>query len=92
MSIAIIGLPAGLSVQPWQLKEMKEKNIFDFYELIGNNIVCYYRSLAPNAVKEINFDLKAEISGVYDAPAASAYLYYTNENKVWKALERITIN
>ena len=92
MSIAIIGFPAGLSAQPWQLKEMRDKNVFDFYEVIGNNIVCYYRSLAPNATKEINFDLKAEVSGVYEAPASSAYLYYTNEQKVWKSLERITID
>jgi hypothetical protein len=92
MSIAIIGLPAGLSAQPWQLKEMRDKNIFDFYEMIGNNIVVYYRSLAPNATREINFDLKAEVSGAYDAPASSAYLYYTNEHKVWKSLERVLID
>jgi hypothetical protein len=92
MSIALIGLPAGLSAQQWQLKEMRDKNIFDFYEMIGNNIVVYYRSLAPNATREINFDLKAEVSGVYDSPASSAYLYYTNEHKVWKSLERVLID
>ncbi|HEY9262048.1 TonB-dependent receptor plug domain-containing protein, partial [Chitinophaga sp.] len=33
MSIAKIGIPAGLSLQPWQLKELKEKNEVAYYEI-----------------------------------------------------------
>jgi hypothetical protein len=91
MTMAIIGLPAGLSAQPWQLKEMQEKGVIDFYEIVGNNIACYYRSLAPAAQKQINLDLKAEIPGQYEAPASSAYLYYTAENKHWVNLGTISI-
>ncbi len=90
-TMAIIGIPAGFTVQPWQLKEMQEKNVFDYYELMGNNIAIYYRGMGPKAVKEINFDLKAEMPGEYDAPASSAYLYYTNEFKTWCAVDRVTI-
>jgi hypothetical protein len=90
-TMAIIGIPAGFTVQPWQLKEMMEKNVFDYYELKGNNIAVYYRGMAPNAVKEINLDLKAEMPGVYDAPASSAYLYYTNEFKTWSGMDKVTI-
>ena len=43
--------------------------------------------MAPSEIKLINFDLKAEIPGIYEAPASSAYLYYTNEFKSWSALE-----
>ncbi len=89
--MAIIGIPAGFTAQPWQLKEMQEKNMFDYYEIKGNNIAIYYRGMAAKAVKELNFDLKAELPGVYDAPASSAYLYYTNEFKTWTATERVTI-
>jgi uncharacterized protein YfaS (alpha-2-macroglobulin family) len=78
-------------VQPWQLKELQEKNVFDYYEMKGNNIAVYYRGMAPSSVKEINLDLKAEMPGSYDAPASSAYLYYTNEYKTWSGMERITI-
>ena len=92
MTMAIIGIPAGFSAQPWQLKEMQEHGVIDFYEIIGNNIACYYRDLAPNEQKQINFDLKAEIPGEYDAPASSAYLYYTNENKTWVGLDRVFVN
>ena len=90
-TMAIIGIPAGFTVQPWQLKELQEKKVFDYYEIKGNNIAVYYRCMAPHAVKQINLDLKAEMPGVYDAPASSAYLYYTNEFKCWAGAERITI-
>lgn len=89
--IAIIGIPAGFTVQPWQLKEMQEKGTFDYYELIGNNVVVYYRAMKGSEVKNINFDLKAEVPGEYDAPASAGYLYYTNEYKSWSALDKVTI-
>jgi hypothetical protein len=91
-TMAIIGIPAGFTVQPWQLKELQEKNVFDYYEIKGNNIAIYYRGMAANAVHEINLDLKAEIPGTYDAPASSAYLYYTNEFKTWSSVDKVTIN
>lgn len=91
MTMAIIGIPAGFSAQPWQLKELQEKGIIDFYEVSGNNIACYYRTLVPGAIKQINLDLKAELPGEYEAPAASAYLYYTNEHKHWVGLERVFV-
>ncbi|MFN8277281.1 MAG: MG2 domain-containing protein [Chitinophagales bacterium] len=91
MSVAVLGIPAGLSAQPWQLKELMEKKAIDFYEITGNNVVCYYRALAPNDKREINLDLKAEVPGQFEAPASTAYLYYTNENKVWRRVDRISI-
>ena len=90
-TMAIIGVPAGFSIQPWQLKEMQEKGVFDYYEIKGNNLAVYYRGMASKAVKEINLDLKAEMPGEYDAPASTAYLYYTNEFKTWAGLSKITI-
>ncbi|CAN5358256.1 hypothetical protein BH09BAC5_BH09BAC5_02190 [soil metagenome] len=90
-TMAIIGIPAGFTVQPWQLKEMQEKKVFDYYEMKGNNLAIYYRGMEANAVIEINLDLKAEIPGTYDAPASSAYLYYTNEFKTWSSVDKVTI-
>lgn len=90
-TMAIIGIPAGFTAQPWQLKELQEKHVFDYYEIKGNNIAVYYRGMGPKAVKEINLDLKAEMPGQFDAPASSAYLYYTNEFKTWSATDKVTI-
>lgn len=92
MTMAILGIPAGFSVQPWQLKEMQEKGVIDFYEIAGNNIACYYRDLAPGEQKQINLDLKAELPGEYDTPASAAYLYYTNEHKHWAATGKVFVN
>ncbi|MBI2968522.1 MAG: hypothetical protein HYY40_12030 [Bacteroidetes bacterium] len=89
--IAIVGIPAGMTVQPWQLKELQEKKVFDYYEVTGNNVVFYYRAFAPSDIKEINLDLKADIPGEYEAAASSAYLYYTNENKSWDGGEKVKI-
>jgi hypothetical protein len=91
MTMAILGIPAGLSPQPWQLKEMQERKVFDYYEIIGNNVVAYYRQMTPNETRQINLDLKADLPGRYTAPASSAYLYYTAEYKDWTSLPTVEI-
>jgi len=91
MSIAIIGIPGGLSVQPWQLKELSEKKKVDYYEVLGNDLVIYYRQMAPGQTRSLNLDLKAETPGNYEAAASSAYLYYTSEHKTWVKGETVTI-
>lgn len=91
MTLAVIGLPAGLSAQPWQLKELQEKKVFDFYEITGSTVVFYYRQLKPGEKRTINLDCKAEIPGFYTAPASRAYLYYTNEHKTWTSLKPLKI-
>lgn len=83
MNVAIIGIPGGMSLQPWQLKELRDKLVFDYYEIIDDNLVIYYSHMQPNEKKEINLDLKAEIPGTYKGMASSAYVYYTNEHKHW---------
>lgn len=91
MTIAIVGIPSGLSLQPWQLKEIQDKQQVDFYEISRNYLVAYYRQMAPGEQRQLNLDLKADIPGNYNAPASAAYLYYTNEFKDWKDGEYISI-
>jgi hypothetical protein len=57
--------------------------VFDFYEIIDNNLVVYYRELGPKEVKHINLDLKADIPGKYIGAASSGYLYYSDLYKHW---------
>lgn len=83
MAIAKIGIPAGLSVQPWQLKEIMEKNQAAYYEIFDNYVVFYWMGFARNETKKIVLDLKAEIPGVYKAKSGNVYLYYTPEHKFW---------
>lgn len=83
MAIAKIGIPAGLSAQPWQLKEIMEKNKAAYYEIFDNYVVFYWMGFAPGEIKSIELDLKAEIPGSYRAKASNVYLYYTPEYKNW---------
>lgn len=91
MTIAILGIPGGLSPQPWQLKELQEKKAVDYYEIRGNNVIFYYRQMKPGEKREINLDLKAEFPGTFTGAASNAYLYYTNEYKNWVKGNAITI-
>jgi A-macroglobulin TED domain/MG2 domain/CarboxypepD_reg-like domain/TonB-dependent Receptor Plug Domain/Alpha-2-macroglobulin family len=90
-TMAIIGIPAGLSPQIWQLKELRDKKIADYYEIFDGYVVLHYASLTANETREINLDLKADIPGTYEAPASSAFLYYTNENKDWDKPSKIVV-
>ena len=83
MTIAILGLPAGLEPQVQQLDDLKKAGTIDYYELRDREVICYWRSLAPNRKVDIKIDLVAEIPGSYTGPASRAYLYYTAEQKQW---------
>jgi hypothetical protein len=91
MTMAIVGIPGGLSPQPWQLKELQEKGAFDFYELQDGKVVLYFSEMAPDGVAVINLDLKAEVAGTYTGAASCAYLYYHDELKHWVEGNRITV-
>ncbi|MBC9915377.1 alpha-2-macroglobulin family protein [Chitinophaga varians] len=85
MSVAKIGIPAGLSVQPWQLKELAETKKITHYEIFDNYLVIYWMDFNPDENKTIYLDLKAEIAGTYKGKAGNVYLYYTPEYKHWNA-------
>ncbi|WP_162946368.1 TonB-dependent receptor plug domain-containing protein [Chitinophaga barathri] len=83
MAVAKIGIPAGLSIQPWQLKQLSEEKKIAYYELFDNYLVIYWMGFAPGETKTLELDLKADIPGQYRGKAATAYLYYMPEHKHW---------
>lgn len=83
MAMGIVGIPSGLSLQPWQLKELVEQEKVAYYEIFGNHLVLYWRSMKAKETITIPLDLKAEVSGNYKAPASTGYLYYEDEKKHW---------
>lgn len=91
MVAAQIGIPAGLSLQPWQLKQLQEQHAFDYYEMFNNYLVFYWTGMEGSAVKNINLDLKAEIPGVYTGKASNAYLYYMSGARHWNPGLSITV-
>lgn len=83
MTLARVGLPGGLTYQTWQLKELRDKGIIDFYETREREVVLYWRDMEPSAKKEVPLDLVAVVPGTYEGPASSGYLYYTDDHKDW---------
>jgi len=83
MTVAIIGLPGGLEPRHQQLKELVKQEIIDFYEIMGRDVVFYFRSLDPQQEKIFNFDVVAQLPGSYEGAASRCYLYYTDEYKHW---------
>jgi hypothetical protein len=91
MSVAILGLPAGLEPRTKQLDDLKKAGTIDFYEIRPREIICYWRTLDARQKVALRLDLVAEVPGQYTAPASRAYLYYTAERKQWCEPLRIAI-
>jgi len=92
MTLARVGIPGGLTFQTWQLKELRDRGAIDFYETRPREVILYWRALAPSAKKDVDLDLLAAVPGSYEAPATSAYLYYTSEDKAWAPSVKVTID
>ncbi len=81
--VAIIGLPGGLEPRHDQLKELVKKGKIDAYEVLGREIVLYWRTLPGEAKVEVPLSLIAAVPGTYTGPASRTYLYYRDEHKSW---------
>ena len=89
MSLAIIGIPAGLAAPTEVLDDLKEAEAFDLWEIRGSELVLYWRDLAPRAREVVRIDLIARIPGTTTGPASRAYLYYSPDGRRWS--EGLTI-
>jgi hypothetical protein len=91
MTLAIIGLPAGVELPTRVLEDLQKANAFAFWELKGRELALYWRDLAPEASKKLTLDLVARIPGQTTGPASRTYLYYTPQQKRWQAPLRIDV-
>ena len=91
MTLARIGIPAGLAAQVWQLKELREKGAIDFFETTPREVIVYFRSLAPGAEKDFTLHLRADVPGEFRGRAACAYLYYNPQAKHWNDALAVTV-
>ena len=82
-TVAIIGIPGGLEVRHDQLKELVKAKRIAAYEVIGRDVVLYWRSLEANRKVDVPLSLVAAVAGRYTGPASRAYEYYTDEYKTW---------
>jgi uncharacterized protein YfaS (alpha-2-macroglobulin family) len=91
MTLARVGLPGGLTFQTWQLKELREKGEIAFWETRPREVILYLRHMAPNEEKKIPIDLVATVAGEYTGPASQAYLYYSDDKRVWNDAFHVVI-
>ncbi|MBL7796894.1 MAG: carboxypeptidase regulatory-like domain-containing protein [Saprospiraceae bacterium] len=87
----VLGIPAGLSLQPWQLKKLVDEKKCDFYELWDGFAVFHFEGLPAGESRRIDLDLRADIGGAFEAPAAQAFLYYENDKRLWSKPERVVV-
>jgi hypothetical protein len=83
MSLAVIGLPGGMEPRHDQLKELVKSGKVAAYEVMGRNIVLYWRGLKPAEKVGLSLSLLAAIPGTYEGPASRVYQYYLDEFKMW---------
>jgi len=81
--VALVGIPGGLEPRHDQLKELVKKGAIDAYEVKGRDVVLYWRGMKPGASNRVPLSVVAQVPGRYTGPASRAYLYYTDEDKVW---------
>ncbi|MBX2890374.1 MAG: carboxypeptidase regulatory-like domain-containing protein [Saprospiraceae bacterium] len=88
----VLGIPAGLTLQPWQLKKIVDEKQCDFYELWDGFAVFHFEKIGANETRTLHLDLRADVAGTFEAPASQAFLYYTNDQRVWSKPERVVVN
>jgi uncharacterized protein YfaS (alpha-2-macroglobulin family) len=89
--VAIVGIPGGLEVRHDQLKELVKSGKIDSYEVIGREVVLYWRYLKAKDNFDLPLSLVAAVPGSYTGPASRAYLYYTDEYKNWAPGLKVSI-
>jgi hypothetical protein len=89
--VAIVGIPGGLEIRHDQLKELAKSGRIDAYEVMGREVVLYWRYLKANDKFDLPLSLVAAVPGSYTGPASRAYLYYTDEYKNWAPGVKVSI-
>ncbi|WP_272491329.1 alpha-2-macroglobulin family protein, partial [Corallococcus exercitus] len=90
-AVAIFGVPGGLEVRHDQLKELVKRQVVDAYEVLGRDVVLYWRGMEPHKRIDVPLSLVAAVPGTYTGPSSRAYLYYADEHKTWSEGVKVTI-
>ncbi|RKH89446.1 A-macroglobulin complement component [Corallococcus sp. AB045] len=90
-AVAIFGVPGGLEVRHDQLKELVKRQVVDAYEVLGRDVVLYWRGMEPHKRIDVPLSLVAAVPGTYTGPSSRAYLYYADEHKVWSEGVKVSI-
>jgi hypothetical protein len=100
MVVAIVGLPAGLTI-PEDMKQLKEHaqprdngtkpGRISYFETRGRELILYWRGMGPKQKLEVPVELICRVPGEYRGPASRAYMYYNADHKHWVEPLAVTI-
>jgi hypothetical protein len=100
MVVAIVGLPAGLTI-PEDMKQLKEHaqprddgtkpGRISYFETRGRELILYWRGIGPKQKLEVPVELICRVPGEYRGPASRAYMYYNADHKHWVEPLAVTI-
>lgn len=85
MTLAVVRVPACLTIDFNFLEALKRNKIVDFYEVRNYNseIVLYWRQMRGGEVKTLSIDLLQRYSGTCAQKPHTAYPYYNSDQPVW---------
>jgi hypothetical protein len=90
--VAELGLPAGLEPNVEQLSKLQSDRRFDHFEAKARTLIPYWRSLAPNETRTVEFDLNAVAPGQFTSPASTVYRLTSPEQRNWSAPMKIEVD
>ena len=83
LTIAMIGIPAGLEVPPERLEQLRKAGTIDAYQIRRRQLVCGWRTIPPEGQIRLQLDLTAAIPGQYTGPPSCIYVYHAAEDTCW---------
>ncbi len=89
--VAIVGVPAGLSLPPGQLDRLQGDAAVDHYETRAREVICHWQSLSAKATVTIRLDLVAAVPGQYRGPASRTHRLEAPKEVHWAAPLQVEI-
>lgn len=83
MVVAVIGIPGNLEIQMESVELLKRKKAFDFVETRPGRLILYWRALPPSFSADFKIETLAKVPGNFRGASSRAYLFYSDEHKVW---------
>jgi uncharacterized protein YfaS (alpha-2-macroglobulin family) len=82
MAIVDLGIPPGFEVDASSFRALQAQGTIARFEVTGQQVILYLRSLPPEAPLQFNYALRAKYPVRVETPRASLYEYYTPTNRV----------
>jgi hypothetical protein len=86
MVMALVPIPSHVKVELAQLKNLRDQELIDHYEITKDQINIYWTQIEKDQTLEIKLDRVVgwqPDNQCYEKPSVS-YLYYKEEDKVWQ--------